>query len=70
MTPAEIIASANVTDPERFRYEVESKTEFEAKHNRTFWPNGRGQMDIYSFRAMYYSSRGFRVATFKLKAWK
>ena len=69
MTPAEIIASANVTDPERFRYEVESKI----KHSPFVcnWPNHNvASITDGKSELIMYNSIGRYIASFKLKAWK
>ena len=69
MTPAEIIASANVTDPERFRYEVESKANY-VNEGLAGWPNMRNAFDHYSEWIIISNSDGKDIACLKLKAWK
>ena len=70
MTNAEIIASANVTDPERFRYEVESKAENPSKAGLSYYSNDIIWLSIWDDSTFYYNSQGEPVATFKLKQWK
>ena len=64
---SQIIASATVHDPERFRYEVESKLQY-VNGGIAVWPNRRWAFDIYSEWIDCYNSESQIIATFKIKA--
>jgi len=56
-------------DTERFRYEIEAKTEFDKYREETRWPNGVRQANL-CFNTFYSNSNGKEIASFNLKAWK
>jgi len=72
MTPAEIIASANVTDPERFRYEVESHTRYNGDYGfgYGYYPKGQFRFSFYPKYIISFNSLYSPIAKFNLKAWK
>lgn len=72
MTNAEIIASATVHDPVRFRYEVESHTRYNGDYEFGvgYYPNGLIRYSYYIKSVILFNSLYLPVARFKLKAWK
>ena len=69
---SQIIASANVTDPERFRYEVESHTRYNGDYEfgYGFYPKGQFKYSYHAKAIVLFSSLYSPIAKFKLKAWK
>lgn len=65
----QIMKAAQVHDPERFRYELESKSEIGVRKMR-HWPNGIVCSGVWNNGVCIMNSIGRHIAFFHLKAWK